>query len=108
VGRKRALQMLLTGEPIDAATALEWGLVNDVVPAEKLEPAAQSFVDAIARSSAYTVATGKRAFYSQVDRAEEEAYEHCAPVMAENALAHDAQEGMSAFLEKRAPVWRGG
>jgi enoyl-CoA hydratase/carnithine racemase len=107
VGRKRALQMLLTGEPIDAATALAWGLVNDVVPADELETAVQALVEAIARSSAYTVATGKGAFYSQVDRPEDEAYRHCAPVMAENALAHDAQEGMSAFLEKRAPVWRG-
>jgi enoyl-CoA hydratase/carnithine racemase len=107
VGRKRALQMLLTGDPIDAATALEWGLVNQVVPADALEPAVQALVDAIARSSPYTVATGKRAFYSQVDRTEDAAYERCAPVMAENALAHDAQEGMSAFLEKRDPVWRG-
>jgi enoyl-CoA hydratase/carnithine racemase len=107
VGRKRALQMLLTGDPIDAATALEWGLVNEVVPPDELEPAAQALVATIARSSPYTVATGKRAFYSQVDRTEDEAYERCAPVMAENALAHDAQEGMTAFLEKRDPVWRG-
>jgi len=106
VGRKRALQMLLTGDPIDATTAREWGLVNDVVPAEELEAAVQSLVEAIARSSAYTVGTGKRAFYAQVDRTEDEAYARCAPVMAENALAHDAQEGMTAFLEKRDPVWR--
>jgi enoyl-CoA hydratase/carnithine racemase len=107
VGRKRAMQMLLTGEPIDAATALEWGLINRVVPGEQLEPAVLELVDAIARSSAYTVATGKRAFYSQIDRSEEDAYEHCELVMTENALAHDAQEGMTAFLEKRQPVWRG-
>jgi enoyl-CoA hydratase/carnithine racemase len=107
VGRKRAMQMLLTGEPITAATALDWGLVNRVVPREELEAAVAELVQAIARSSAYTVATGKRAFYSQIDRAEAEAYEHCAPVMTENALAHDAQEGMTAFLEKRDPVWRG-
>jgi enoyl-CoA hydratase/carnithine racemase len=107
VGRKRALQMLFTGEPIDAATALDWGLVNQVVPAEELEAAVLALVEAIARSSAYTVATGKRAFYSQIDRAEGDAYEHCELVMTENALAHDAQEGMSAFLEKRDPVWRG-
>ncbi len=108
VGRKRALQMLLTGEPIDAQTALDWGLVNDVVPAEHLEPTVQGLVEAIARSSAYTVATGKQAFYAQVDRAETEAYAHCKRVMTENALAGDAQEGMSAFLQKRDPVWRGG
>jgi enoyl-CoA hydratase/carnithine racemase len=107
VGRKRAMQMLLTGEPIDAATALDWGLVNRVVPHEELEPAVLELVQAIARSSAYTVATGKHAFYSQIDRAEDDAYEHCEQVMSDNALAHDAQEGMTAFLEKRAPVWRG-
>jgi enoyl-CoA hydratase/carnithine racemase len=107
VGRKRAMQMLLTGDPIDAATALDWGLVNRVLPIEELEPAVGELVQAIARSSAYTVATGKQAFYSQIDRAEDDAYEHCELVMTENALAHDAQEGMTAFLEKRTPVWRG-
>lgn len=107
VGRKRAMQMLLSGEPIDAATALDWGLINRVVAPEQLEPAVAELVDAIARSSAYTVATGKHAFYSQIDRPEDEAYEHCEVVMTENALAHDAQEGMSAFLQKREPVWRG-
>lgn len=107
VGRKRAMEMLLTGEPIDAATALEWGLVNRVVPLEDLEAATSELVGAIARSSAYTVATGKRAFYEQIDRSEHEAYEHCGSVMTENALAHDAQEGMTAFLQKRDPVWRG-
>ena len=107
IGRKRAMEMLLTGEPIDAATALDWGLVNRVVPRDELEPAVAELVGAIARSSAYTVATGKRAFYSQIDRAEDEAYEHCELVMTENAVAYDAQEGMTAFLEKRDPVWRG-
>ena len=107
VGRKRAMQMLLTGEPIDAATALEWGLVNRVVPVEQLESAVLELVQAIARSSAYTVATGKQAFYSQIDRSQDEAYELSQLVMTENALAHDAQEGMTAFLEKRDPVWRG-
>jgi enoyl-CoA hydratase/carnithine racemase len=107
VGRKRAMEMLLTGEPIDAATALDWGLVNRVVPHKELEPAVAQWVEAIGRSSAYTVATGKHAFYSQIDRAEDDAYEHCEFVMTENGLAEDAQEGMSAFLEKREPVWRG-
>ena len=88
-------------------TALDWGLVNRVVPAERLELAVVELVEAIARSSAYTVATGKHAFYAQVDRGEADAYEHCELVMTENALAHDAQEGMTAFLEKREPVWRG-
>ncbi len=107
VGRKRAMQMLLTGEPIDAPTALDWGLLNRVVPLEVLEAAVAELVEAIARSSAYTVATGKQAFYSQVDRAEDEAYARCELVMTDNALAHDAQEGMTAFLEKRDPIWRG-
>ena len=107
VGRKRAMQLLLTGEPIDAATALDWGLVNRVVPADDLEAAVLELVEAISRSSAYTVATGKRAFYAQVDRPEHEAYEHCQVVMTDNSVAHDAQEGMSAFLEKRPPVWEG-
>jgi enoyl-CoA hydratase/carnithine racemase len=107
VGRKRALQMLLTGETIDASTALDWGLVNLVVPASELDSAVASFVDAIARSSSYTVAVGKRAFYDQVDRAEHDAYERTKAVMTENALAADAQEGMSAFLQKRAPTWTG-
>jgi enoyl-CoA hydratase/carnithine racemase len=107
VGRKRAMEMLLTGEPIDAATALHWGLVNRVVPPDQLESAVLELIEAIARSSSLTVATGKHAFYSQFDRAEGEAYEHCKAVMTENALAHDAQEGMSSFLQKREPVWRG-
>src|SRR5947209_3416187 len=105
VGRKRALEMLLTGEAIDASTALEWGLINRVVPAEELEGAVVALAGAIARSSAYTIATGKRAFYDQVDRPEHDAYGHCKAVMAENAGAADAQEGMSAFLEKRTPRW---
>jgi enoyl-CoA hydratase/carnithine racemase len=98
------MQVLLTGEPIDAATALDWGSVNRVVPHQHLEPAVLELVQAIARSSAYTVATGKHAFYSQIDRTEDDAYGHCEMVMTDNALAH---EGMTAFLDKRAPVWRG-
>ncbi|MBV9606846.1 MAG: enoyl-CoA hydratase [Solirubrobacterales bacterium] len=107
VGRKRAMQMLLTGEPIDAATALDWGLVNQVVPAEELEAAVERLTDAIASSSSYTVAVGKHAFYDQVDRAESDAYERTKVVMTQNAMADDAQEGMSAFLDKRAPNWVG-
>jgi enoyl-CoA hydratase/carnithine racemase len=106
VGRKRAMQMLLTGQPIDAHTALDWGLVNRVVPASQLDAAVGELIDAIARSSASTVATGKHAFYDQVDRPEHDAYEQCQVVMTENALDADAQEGMSAFLEKRPPNWR--
>jgi enoyl-CoA hydratase/carnithine racemase len=101
VGRKRALQMLLTGDPIDARTAAEWGLVNVVVPAEELEAKVAELVAKIARSSPLTVGIGKEAFYTQVDESEHGAYELMRTVMAANAEALDAQEGMSAFLEKR-------
>jgi enoyl-CoA hydratase/carnithine racemase len=107
IGRKRALDMLLTGQPIDAATALDWGLVNRVVPAEALEDEVASIVDAIARSSPLTVGIGKEAFYAQIELDEHRAYDLTKAVMAMNARADDAQEGMSAFLEKRPPTWRG-
>ena len=107
IGRKRALDMLLTGRPIDAATALDWGLVNRVVPAEALEDEVASMVDAIARSSPLTVAIGKEAFYSQIELDEHRAYDLTRSVMAMNAGAGDAQEGMCAFLEKRPPTWQG-
>ena len=107
VGRKRALDMLLTGRPIDAATALEWGLVNRVVPAEALEDEVTALVEAIARSSPLTVAIGKEAFYAQIELDEHRAYDLTRSVMAMNAGAGDAQEGMCAFLEKRPPTWQG-
>jgi enoyl-CoA hydratase/carnithine racemase len=107
IGRKRALDMLLTGRPIDAATALEWGLVNRVVPAESLEDEVADIIDAIARSSPLTVGIGKEAFYAQIELDEHRAYDLTKAVMAMNARADDAQEGMSAFLEKRPPAWRG-
>jgi enoyl-CoA hydratase/carnithine racemase len=107
VGRKRALEMLFTGEPIDAATAADWGLVNRVVPAEQLDAAVQHLVDAVARSSPLTVGVGKEAFYTQIDLDEHGAYEHTKTVMAGNSLAADAQEGICAFLEKRPPTWTG-
>jgi enoyl-CoA hydratase/carnithine racemase len=107
VGRKRALEMLLTGELIDAATALEWGLVNRVVDSERLEGAVLELVERIARSSPLTVGIGKEAFYEQVELDEHRAYDLTKSVMAMNALAGDAQEGMCAFLEKREPTWKG-
>ncbi len=107
VGRKRALELLLTGDPIDAATALEWGLINRVVPAEQLDDSVAGLVAAIARSSPMTIATGKRAFYDQIDLDETGAYGLTKGVMATNAQQADAQEGMGAFLEKREPTWQG-
>src|SRR3954469_16492486 len=107
IGRERALEMLLTGELVDASTALDWGLVNRVVPPEDLDDAVAELVEAIARSSPLTVGIGKEAFYAQVELDEHRAYDLTKAVMAMNAGADDAQEGMCAFLEKRAPAWRG-
>ena len=105
VGRRRALQMLLTGEPVDAATALEWGLVNAVVPPEELDAAVDELVGQIVRWSPRVVALGKRAFYAQLDEPDAVAYDTVGPVMAANAADPDAQEGFAAFLEKRTPKW---
>jgi enoyl-CoA hydratase/carnithine racemase len=107
IGRKRALEMLLTGEPISAATALEWGLVNRVAPAPDLDAAVDELVTAISRSSPLTVGIGKEAFYEQVELDEHRAYDLTKSVMAMNSLAADAQEGICAFLEKRPPTWTG-
>jgi enoyl-CoA hydratase/carnithine racemase len=105
IGRKRALQMLLTGEAIDAATALDWGLVNQVVPAAELDATVDALVAQIVRFSPRVIGLGKRAFYDQVERAETDAYALVQPVMAANAANADAQEGIAAFLEKRQPIW---
>ena len=107
IGRKRALDMLLTGRPVDAATALDWGLVNRVVPEDALDAEIDALVEAIVRSSPLTVGIGKEAFYSQIELDEHRAYDLTKAVMAMNARADDAQEGMCAFLEKRPPEWRG-
>jgi enoyl-CoA hydratase/carnithine racemase len=107
IGRKRALEMLLTGELVDASTALEWGLVNRVVPSEQLDDAVAELVDAIARSSPLTVGIGKEAFYAQVELDEHRAYDLTKAVMSMNSMAADAQEGICAFLEKRKPSWTG-
>jgi enoyl-CoA hydratase/carnithine racemase len=107
IGRKRALEMLLTGEPISASTALEWGLVNRVAPASQLDAAVDELVAAISRSSPLTVAIGKEAFYEQVELDEHRAYDLTKSVMAMNSMAADAQEGICAFLDKRPPTWTG-
>ena len=107
IGRKRALEMLLTGEMIDAATAAEWGLVNRVVPADRLQAETRALAEKIGAASPYTVKIGKQAFYRQIDLPQHEAYEYTRDVMVENTLAADAQEGIGAFLEKRRPTWKG-
>lgn len=110
VGQKRAMEMLLTGESISARTAREWGLVNRVVPAEQLEDAVMDLVATITQYSPDTIGVGKGAFYRQVGTHEDEAYEITKPIMAGAATTADAQEGFSAFLEKRPASWshRGG
>jgi enoyl-CoA hydratase/carnithine racemase len=105
VGRRRALKMLLTGEPIDASTALEWGLVNDVVPAERLDAAVDALVAQIVQFSPRVIGLGKHTFYEQVDVDEGAAYALARVTMASNAADDDAQEGISAFLDKRDPHW---
>jgi enoyl-CoA hydratase/carnithine racemase len=108
IGRKRMLEMLFTGDMIDAATAAEWGLVNHVVPADELEAAVVDLAERIATSSASVLALGKRAFYEQEGTDERAAYTLACAVMVDNAQADDAHEGMSAFLEKRKPQWKRG
>jgi enoyl-CoA hydratase/carnithine racemase len=105
VGHKRAMQMLLTGEPIDAATAVEWGLINQAVPVEELDDAVIEMANKILRYSKNTIALGKCTYYAQADISEDAAYAVATPVMAANAANDDAQEGMGAFLEKREPQW---
>jgi enoyl-CoA hydratase/carnithine racemase len=105
IGRKRAMEMLLTGIPIDARTASEWGLVNRVVKDADLASETRKLATQIADASSLTIKIGKQAFYSQIEQDQSEAYNYTKEVMSQNAIASDAQEGISAFLEKRTPVW---
>jgi enoyl-CoA hydratase/carnithine racemase len=107
IGRKRAMEMLLTGQPVDAATAADWGLVNRVVPAQELKSETRKLACRIAEASDVTVAIGKQAFYTQVDLDQPKAYSYAKEIMTMNLMAADAQEGISAFLEKRPPCWVG-
>ncbi len=105
VGRKHALEMLLTGDPIDADTALVWGLVNRVVPDADVAAATRDLLDRATRGSADSKATGKRAFYRQMDMDVRAAYDYATEVMASASQTADARENMSAFVEKRKPVF---
>jgi len=107
IARKRVMEMLLTGETIDAATALAWGLVNRVVPAAELDGAVARFAEIIGGRSASVIAQGKKAFYAQVDLGLGAAYDFTGNVMACSAIDAAAQEGIDAFVEKRAPRWEG-
>jgi enoyl-CoA hydratase/carnithine racemase len=107
IAPKAALEMLLTGRPITAQRALELGLINRVVPAADLDAAVREYADALLASSPLTLRIGKAAFYDQLPLDEATAYERATAVMTDNALRHDAQEGIGAFLQKRQPQWTG-
>jgi enoyl-CoA hydratase/carnithine racemase len=103
VGRKRALEMALTGDPIDARTAADWGLINRVVPDEQLDAAVADLIGRATRGSVLSKALGKRGFYAQVGLDQSQAYAFAVEMMASAAVTADAQEGIAAFLEKRRP-----
>lgn len=107
VHRKQAMEMLLTGETVDASTAKEFGLVNRIVPREYLDQVIAKYAQAIADKSPLVIRTGKRAFYQQAEMDLDDAYAYTSAVMVENMMAGDAEEGISAFLQKRDAHWRG-
>jgi enoyl-CoA hydratase/carnithine racemase len=107
VGRKRAMEMLLTGRPVDANAAEAWGLVNRVVPAAGLTAETRKLACQIAEASGFTIALGKQAYYAQIELDQPRAYAYAKEVMTMNAAAYDAQEGITAFLEKRPACWQG-
>jgi enoyl-CoA hydratase/carnithine racemase len=106
VGRKRAMDMLLTGDTISAAQAVDWGLINRAVPSDQLDAAVLHYVDRITSRSAKVIGLGKRTFYSQVEQGLAEAYRTAGATMTCNLGFDDAAEGIDAFVGKRAPVWR--
>jgi enoyl-CoA hydratase/carnithine racemase len=107
IGPKRALEMLLTGRPISAEEAERYGLVNKVVPADRLAEETLSLAKHIVQASPLTLAFGKKSFYRQIELEERGAYDYASEMMALNAMTEDAREGISAFLQKREPKWRG-
>jgi enoyl-CoA hydratase/carnithine racemase len=108
IGRKRAAEMALSGDVIDARTALDWGLVNRVVPAEQLDSATADLLERVTRGSAESKGIGKQALYAQIDLDQPKAYAYAVEVMAATSQLPDAREGMHAFLEKRKPEWQRG
>jgi enoyl-CoA hydratase/carnithine racemase len=107
LSRKKAAELLFTGEFMDAHTAAQEGLINYAVPAEQLDATVQRLVDAIVSKSAYAVASGKRMLYKQLEMDMADAYSYAAEVMACDMMAADAGEGIDAFMQKRQPVWQG-
>ena len=105
VGRKRAMEMAMSGDVIDAPTALDWGLVNAVVPAAQLDTAVHDLLDRVTRGSAESKGIGKQALYAQIDLDQAKAYAHAIEVMAATSQLPEAREWMHAFLEKRKPNW---
>ncbi|HEY7626786.1 MAG TPA: enoyl-CoA hydratase-related protein [Ilumatobacteraceae bacterium] len=105
VGRKRAMEMALTGDPVDAATAVSWGLINYAVPDDELDEAVNALLSRATRGSIASKAAGKRGFYAQTELGQTDAYEYAVDVMSRSATTHDAQEGIASFLEKRRPVY---
>jgi enoyl-CoA hydratase/carnithine racemase len=106
VSRKRAFEMLFTGDFIDATTAKDWGLVNRVAAASELDAATRALADEIVAKPAAVVALGKKLFYRQLEERIDEAYKIAAATITQNMLGPDAQEGVAAFVEKREPRWR--
>ncbi|MBL8581598.1 MAG: enoyl-CoA hydratase, partial [Rhizobiaceae bacterium] len=104
---KHAMEMLLTGEMVDASTAREFGLVNRVVPPEYLTQVVRKYASMIGAKSPATIRLGKETFYRQAEMRLDEAYDYASKVMVENMLAQDACEGIDAFIEKRRPEWSG-
>src|SRR6202044_296644 len=108
IGRKRAAEMAMSGDVIDAPTALDWGLVNRVVPAAQIDSAVHDLLDRVTRGSAESKGIGKQALYAQIDLDQPKAYAYAIEVMASTSQLPDAKEGISAFLEKRKPRWQHG
>jgi enoyl-CoA hydratase/carnithine racemase len=108
IGRKRAMEMALSGDVVDAWTALEWGLVNRVVPDDRLDDAVHDLLERVTLGSAESKGIGKQALYAQIDLDQPKAYSYAIEVMAATSQLPDAREGMRAFLDKRKPEWRRG